>query len=474
MIRNIHLIFAIYLMSIGAKAGAQTAVIDLSQTILLEGGKLHFSVITHEAQSTFFILDLIDNKDKLLKQQLIYPSTEVSSYAMTIPVDIPEQAWLVIRNGEATQEQELLILDRPQQLLQQASPIAINASSTANNYMQEESICVTEDSEALVYLSSTDATFKGSLLSFKDVKDFVSYPIKIDNSQVDQVFVLDGNSLKPLPTAELNLKATVQLNNTSAGRTLFAINKLTNLPEKVNYLTTTAPTESAFSKLDPDYKKWLANQLLINDLLTPARQQDEAATVNLTEESKWDAKLGTPTVHLKPQDYVDFDDMKSFLSELARNLKLYPTDIGHGSYIYPIHKKASLRQPLYLINGYIATVDDLLNMKQESITSIKVYTEVKPLVKNLGPVASAGLVLIKTTEKSLANNNIKVGQALKTVTTPKAASPLSPLAYMGSSLHNCYTHNKRLGLFNIHSLSIDDKTLKVNRTQLNITPRPTK
>ena len=440
---------------------AQEAIVDIPQTVVLESGQLQLNVISAEASNGMFQLAIVDDSGNQVSQSIVTLSEPVEEYDIQLPIGFNGNAWLEIRTGNEKSATEIYILPRPTQLSNTARTTAsIEMESPAQmEYGQEEEVCYPGESTDgnPIYLSASDQLFGGVSIEFQSVEPWINYPIEIEDGTVSQALILDQSQMKGMPISKEENSLILTIYQSNIGSQPVALNKLSNTILAVKPVSSDYKSER-YLDFNDEAITYLANQLLIAELIEAPIERVKATTPSSDDQS-WQSMIGKPAIDVDPRDYVDFDDVDSFIDEVVKNVRIYQTgEDSNGSYVYPIQTSQSIRQPLYLIDNRVSTVDQLLNMDQRKINRIRVYTDVGLLTTQIGPSASAGLVIVST--EAIDNPPIfSVGDSLYSTSESKVGT-LSPTPFAGQANNGCYQHNERLGDFRLRLITLKENGLE--------------
>ena len=448
---------------------AQAAIVDIPQTILLQSGQLQFSVISERSSEAMFQIAIVDDNGNQLSQSIVNPSELLAKYTLQLPFGITGSAWLEIRTGDELSTAELYILPRPTQLISnvaKSSGIEVMDIDPAD-YDQDSGVYLIGDELVgkPIYMSSSDQLFGGASIQFNQVEPWINYALEVEGGSASQALILDQSNMIGMPTVRDQNRLILTLDQSNMGSQPIAINKLSNtiLPSK--------PVSNNFQSkkygdLDDETIAYLANQLLIAELVeAPIELVNKKA--DPLEEPSWQSKIGKPSIAVDPRDYIDFDNVASFIDEVVKNIRIYQNaDNGYGSYIYPIQTSQSIRQPLYIIDNQVSSIDHLLSIDQRKISQIRVYTDVAKLTAQIGPAGSAGLVIVSTEEKG-SRPVFSVGEKLSS-STPNPIGTLSPIAFAGEVNDDGYRHNERLGDFQIRLILLTENGLEQHQTMIEV------
>ncbi len=448
---------------------AQGAIIDIPQTIVLESGQLQLNVITAKSSNAMYQVALVDDTGNLLSQSMIFLNESYGQYNLQLPIGTTGRAWLEVRTGNEQSTTEIYILPRQTQLSSNsAKSSAIELMDLAQvDYDQDKGVYLIEDELVgkPIYMSSSDQLFNGASLEFDQVEPWVSYAVEVEDGSASQALILDQSQMIGMATVRVENRLILTLDQSHIGSQPVAINKLSNTILRINPVLTNYKSER-YLDLDEEMISYLANQLLIAELIE-APIEFVSKKSELLKDQSWQSTIGKPTIDVDPRDYIDFDNVASFIDEVVKNIRIYQNaDSSYGSYVYPIQTSQSIRQPLYLIDNQVSSIDYLLSIDQRKVSQIRVYTDVGKLTEQIGPAGSAGLVIVSTEENG-SSPIFSVGDNLSS-SVSSTVGTLSPIAFSGKVEEEGYIHNERLGNFQIRLILMTENGLEQHQTLINV------
>lgn len=453
---------------------AQSVVIDLPQTILLEGDYLTINVISDQVDDAIIGVNLLDKSGNLVAQHIINPSTEVSQYSIQIPKTVKQTAWVEIVNGDQSEVEELYILKRPIEIASNLDQLVLGDGSRAQmQYKQNETVCIDSDLQNSIYLSVSDQLFGGAMIQLDNVMNTIHHPFSFDQTKAGLTVVLDESTMRPARILQSEDANKLKISSSDAGSKFVVVDRLSN--QQIPFTQSKRKMRSAQISFTEKEENYLANQLLITEILSPAMDYSQSQNARDYTTTDWSQVLTRPSIDVNPKEYVNFDKVEAFIDEVVKNLRIYTSDAGVvSSYVYPVQTSPSIRQPLYLLNGQVSSIDQILSMDQSQIERILVYTDVKSLTTNLGPVASAGLVMVYADVPLQSENRLVIGHTLSTRLQSTHTSPLDIIPLATLTLSNCYQHNERIGNFEMRLVSKDENGMKISKETHEVISRDVK
>lgn len=453
---------------------SQSAMIDIPQTIILQGGVLHLNVVSYEPKDQIYHIMIIDHQGHIVDQRVIQPTQGVQHYQIQLSNSLLNSCRIDIRNGDQLASADLYILPRPTELL--TDMMLVNHEDGIGT-MQNQEICNTNGLGLTpIYVSISDTNFGGAILTIDKVAQWINYPINIVSKSLDQLMILDQRDFSVLNINADNGLTYLKLSSNDVGSQVVALDQLTNGKMKLFPRVEMKDSDShKYDNLSMAEIQSLANQLLIAEIQAGANTLEKGGTDQISDtDDHWDVLLSKPSIDVDPTEYVDFNSIKNFIDEVVKNLRIYGSDAqGYQSYVYPLQTKPSIRQPLYLMNGRVSSLDSLLSLDQNQITNIRVYTDMRTLVKTFGPTASAGLVMATSTLDVEEKHTFNIGALIHPSHEDVDVSDLAVSPFAGATNQPCYMHNARLGQFNMKVIYHDEEILELENTTLLIQPKST-